>query len=126
MDLYDRWKQNSLWVKSVVLNVLDDVRFTPDSGHCADTRRCPLCANTDQSACSKMRLLDHFVGSIRKCRQSRIAAHNFLDGLGAPAALRAAAEVGIDLAHPHLLSGFGKGATNLTFAEEQIIMISPR
>jgi hypothetical protein len=47
----------------------------------------------------------------------QLAAHDFFDGAGAPAALRAAAEAGIDLAHPHLMSGIGKGGTNLLLAE---------
>ena len=46
---------------------------------------------------------------------SRLAAHNFPDGVGATTALRAAAEAGIDLAHAHL-SGLGKGATDLMLA----------
>jgi len=51
MDLCDRWKQNSLWVKSVVfLSVLDDVRFTPKSDHLLRCHEMTLCANTDQSA----------------------------------------------------------------------------
>jgi hypothetical protein len=48
---------------------------------------------------------------------SQLAAHNFFDGSGAPAALGAAAEAGINLAYPHLLSGIGKGGTNLLLAE---------
>ena len=54
-------------------------------------------------------LLDQFVGSIRKRLQSRVAAHNFLDGLGAPAALHAAAETVVNLTHPHPLRGLRKG-----------------
>jgi hypothetical protein len=37
--------------------------------------------------------------------------------VGAPAALRAAAEAGIDLAHPHLVRGVGKRRTHLLVAE---------
>ena len=50
MDLCDRWKQNSLWVKSVVLDVLDDVRFTPESDRLLQRRGMTLCAISDQSA----------------------------------------------------------------------------
>jgi hypothetical protein len=37
--------------------------------------------------------------------------------VGAPAALHAAAEAVIDLAHPHALSGVGKLGTNLLVAD---------
>jgi hypothetical protein len=48
---------------------------------------------------------------------SQLALHDFFDGAGAPAALRAVAKAGINLAHPHFLSGVSKGGANLLLAE---------
>jgi hypothetical protein len=48
-----------------------DVRFAPESGHRATRVACPLCANSDQTHCSKSgSLLDHLVGAGEECRRN--------------------------------------------------------
>ena len=54
----------TLWVKSDIFGIPADVRFTPESGHGADTRRCPLCANNRHSLVQQdLQLLDHPIGA---------------------------------------------------------------
>ena len=49
-----------LWVKSRHSIVAVDVRYSPKSGHSAEQKACPLCANSGHCAAS----LDHLIGEL--------------------------------------------------------------
>jgi hypothetical protein len=53
-----------------------DVRFTPESGHCRVTARCPLCAKSGHSAMrQKLALFDHLVGGNEQLVRDAEAKH---------------------------------------------------